>query len=63
MSQLIKFKNEQQFMLFAIQSANAGKSLSVEYRHDDDCPKLKGKDCRCKPDIYAQKIGGGYANR
>ena len=63
MNQLPKFNTEEQLILFAVQEANAGKSLSIEYRHDDWCPKLRGKDCRCEPELYAQEIGGGYAKK
>lgn len=32
-----------------------GTVLIVDVAHDRDCPKLKGGECRCKPDVHIAK--------
>jgi hypothetical protein len=32
-----------------------GEIAIVNVRHDDDCPRLRGGECRCVPDIEAVK--------
>jgi hypothetical protein len=28
-----------------------GATIEVEFLHDDDCPKLRGGECTCTPDV------------
>jgi hypothetical protein len=40
-----------------------GEVTILRYYHDDDCPKLKGRDCNCDPDMEVTEVhdhdGGG----
>jgi hypothetical protein len=41
--------------LYAAGNLRGGQVYRVQVAHDDDCPRLRGGDCTCKPDIY---LGG-----
>lgn len=31
----------------------SGSLVTLDYRHDDECPKLVGGPCRCDPEVTA----------
>ena len=36
-----------------------GAVVTVEYLHDEDCPRLAGRACRCDPEVVATILLAG----
>jgi hypothetical protein len=52
----IKDRNEFLRQLMAAMTNGGGLFHETHY-HDDDCPRLKGGECRCVPDVtYAKEL-------
>lgn len=42
-------------LAFGLVTAKPGEVIHINVLHDDDCPRLRGGECRCVPDIEAVK--------